>query len=96
MKATLAAIAARIGTAAPATAFMEVGYNPIYTAGPGTLTQDLIKAAGGVNVVKQTGYVPYSAEQLLKDDPAVYFAMKGTESDPGVIDKRPGYAQLSA
>jgi iron complex transport system substrate-binding protein len=96
MKAALAAIAARIGTAAPATAFMEVGYNPIYTAGPGTLTEDLIKAAGGVNVVKQSGYVPYSAEQLLKDDPAVYFAMKGTESDPGVIDKRPGYAQLSA
>ena len=96
MKAKLAEITARIGTAAPVTAFMEVGYNPIFTAGPGTLVNDLIAAAGGTNIVKQSGYVPYSAEQLLKDDPAVYLAMKGTESDPGVIDSRPGFSKLSA
>ena len=96
MKAKVAEIASKVGTATPTTAFMEVGYNPIYTAGPGTLVDDLIKAAGGTNVVKQGGYVPYSAEQLLKDDLAVYLAMKGTESDPGVIDGRPGYAKLAA
>jgi iron complex transport system substrate-binding protein len=96
MKAKIAEIQAKIGTAAPAAAFMEVGYNPIFTAGPGTLVNDLIVAAGGTNVVRQSGYVPYSAEQLLKDDPAVYLAMKGTESDPGVIDSRPGFSKLAA
>lgn len=81
---------------APVRCFIEIAQEPLYTAGPGTFINDLIDQAGGENVVTQQGYVAYSLEQLLKDDPDVYLATKGSMSDPADIDKRPGYSALSA
>ncbi len=81
---------------APVRCFIEIAQEPLYTAGPGTFINDLIDQAGGENVVTQEGYVGYSLEQLLKDDPDVYLATKGSMSDPADIDKRPGYSALSA
>ncbi|MDI6713336.1 MAG: ABC transporter substrate-binding protein [Anaerosomatales bacterium] len=81
---------------APVRCFIEIAQEPLYTAGPGTFINDLIDQAGGENVVTQEGYVAYSLEQLLQDDPDVYLATKGSMSDPADIDKRPGYAALAA
>lgn len=81
---------------APVRCFIEIAQEPLYTAGPGTFINDLIDQAGGENVVTQEGYVAYSLEQLLKDDPDVYLATKGSMSDPADIEKRPGYSALSA
>ncbi|MDI6842927.1 MAG: ABC transporter substrate-binding protein [Anaerosomatales bacterium] len=81
---------------APVRCFIEIAQDPLYTAGPGTFINDLIDQAGGENVVTQEGYVAYSLEQLLKDDPDVYLATKGSMSDPSDIEKRPGYSALSA
>lgn len=81
---------------APVRCFIEIAQEPLYTAGPGTFINDLIDAAGGENVVTQEGYVAYSLEQLLQDDPDVYLATKGSMSDPADIDKRPGYSALSS
>ncbi|MBC7266701.1 MAG: ABC transporter substrate-binding protein [Coriobacteriia bacterium] len=81
---------------APVRCFIEIAQDPLYTAGPGTFINDLIDQAGGENVVTQEGYVAYSLEQLLKDDPDVYLATKGSMSDPADIEKRPGYSALSA
>ena len=78
------------------TVFIEMGQAPLYTTGTGTLMDDLIRVAGGKNVVTQSGYVPYSPEQLIKADPQVYFATKGSSNDPAAIEKRPGYSALSA
>lgn len=78
------------------TAFLEIGQNPLYTVGQGVLLDDLLRVAGGVNVVKQPGYVPYSIEQLAKDNPAVYLATKGSMSDPAAVEKRAGYKDLAA
>ncbi len=81
---------------APVRCFIEIAQEPLYTAGPGTFINDLIDQAGGENVVTQEGYVAYSLEQLLKDDPDVYLATKGSMSDPADIEKRPGYSALAA
>jgi iron complex transport system substrate-binding protein len=78
------------------TVFLEIGQNPLYTVGSGTLLDDLVRTAGGVNVVKQPGYVPYSLEQLAKDDPQVYLATKGSMSNPSDITKRAGYDKFSS
>ena len=82
--------------AAPVRCFLEIAQEPLFTAGAGTLLNDVIEQAGGENVVMQEGYVAYSLEQLLTDDPEVYLAMKGSMSDPTQIDARPGYGKLAA
>ena len=95
MKASIDVVSARV-SGKRTTTFVEIGYDPLFTAGPGTLVDDLVNAAGGTNVVTKHGYVPYSVEQLLKDDPQVYLAVKGTSGDPGSVASRPGFAKLSA
>ena len=62
----------------------------------GTLIDELIKLAGGSNVVTESGYVAYSSEKLIKADPQVYLATKGSMSDPAALAKRAGYAKLQA
>ncbi len=96
MRGDLDAITDAIGDAEPVTCFLEIAQEPLFTAGPGTLLDDLIRAAGGSNVVTQEGYVPYSVEQLVTDDPAVYLATLGSMSDPADLASRPGYGTLSA
>ena len=75
------ALAAR-SDSRPASVFMEIGQNPLYAVGSGTLLDDLVKRAGGTNIVTKPGYVAYSAEQVLKDDPDVYLATLGSMGDP--------------
>ena len=81
---------------APVACFIEIAQDPLFTAGSGILLDDLITAAGGRNVVTEPGYVPYSLEQLLQDDPAVYLATLGSMSDPADLKERPGFEALSA
>ena len=82
--------------ATPASAFIEIGQNPLFTAGPGTLLDDMVRIAYGANIVTESGYVAYSLEQLAEKDPAVYLATKGSMSDPSDLSKRPGYGNLDA
>ena len=81
---------------APVTCFLEIAQDPLFTAGPGTLLNDLIEHAGGENVVTEAGYVAYSVEQLVQADPTVYLATKGSMSDPSDITGRPGFDSLTA
>lgn len=96
MKEQAEEVSAAIADAEKVTAFIEIGQDPLFTAGTGTLINELLEAAGGENVVSDAGYVPYSVEQLVEADPAVYMATKGTMSDPDALDSRAGYAELSA
>jgi iron complex transport system substrate-binding protein len=96
MQADLDEIEALVSAAEPVTAFLEIAQDPLFTAGPGTLLDDLIVAAGGANVVAEEGYVGYSLEQLVVDDPQVYMATLGSMSDPSDIDGRAGYEELAA
>ena len=96
MQVELGTIADAIGQAQPVSAFLEIAQNPLFTVGSGTLMDDLLAAAGGRNVVKQAGFVPYSVEQLVADDPQVYMATKGSMSDPAELTRRPGYDKLQS
>jgi iron complex transport system substrate-binding protein len=96
MKAQLADIEKRVRGRDTATCFVEIGWNPLYTTGPGTLIDDLLKHAGGTNVVAQSGYVGYSVEQLLKDRPMVYLGTRSSLGDGAGLGARPGYASLEA
>lgn len=96
MKAVVEDVRSRVAGAAPVSVFVEIAQNPLFTAGAGTFMDELVGLAGGVNVVKAEGWVPYSAEEVVKADPAVYLATMGSMSDPSELEKRPGFSELSA
>jgi iron complex transport system substrate-binding protein len=94
--AGVAEVKTKLAAAKPVSCFVEIAQNPLYTAGTDTLFDDLIRIGGGRNVVTDAGFVGFSLEQLLKDDPQVYFATKGSMSDPKGLAKRPGFDKLAA
>lgn len=96
MKVDVDKVAASVEGTEPVTAFVEIAQNPLYTAGTGTLLDELITLGGGTNVVTQPSWVAYSAEQVVKDDPTVYMATKGSMSDPAQLSQRAGFSELSA
>lgn len=96
MRADVDAVGETLRDAEPASCFIEIAQEPLFTAGAGTLMDDLITVAGGTNVVTDAGWVPYSLEQLLEDDPAVYMATLGSMSDPADLAARPGFSALSS
>jgi iron complex transport system substrate-binding protein len=96
MQTELTRIRAAVSGEAPVRTFLEIGWNPLYTAGPGTLLDDVLTQAGGVNVVTQKGYVGYSVEQLVKDQPTVYLGTKSSIGTGTALADRPGYDALTA
>jgi iron complex transport system substrate-binding protein len=96
MQKQLTYIRAAVSAEPTVSAFIEIGWNPLYTAGPGTLLDDLLTAAGGANVVTQQGYVGYSVEQLVKDQPSAYLGTVSSIGSTSTLAARPGYSALSA
>jgi iron complex transport system substrate-binding protein len=96
MESKLAHIRAAVSAEVPVRAFLEIGWNPLFTAGPGTLLDDVLTQAGGVNVVTEKGYVGYSVEQLVKDQPAVYLGTYSSIGDGTALIQRPGYSAVVA
>ena len=55
------------------TAFIEVSRSPLYAAGPGSFLDDLLRRAGGNNIVHtRDPYPQFSREALLAANPQVY------------------------
>lgn len=96
MKADYADVQSAVSGAEPVTVFVEIGQNPLFTVGSGTLIDELLTGAGGKNVVTSVGYVPYSSEELVKADPAVYMATHSSANDAASIAQRAGYSELAA
>jgi iron complex transport system substrate-binding protein len=96
MQAGMTDIRAAVSAERPVSAFIEIGWNPLYTAGPGTLLDDLLTQAGGTNVVTQKGYVGYSVEQLVKDQPSVYLGTVSSIGATSTLNGRPGYSAIAA
>lgn len=96
MRSRAAEVRAAVASEKPVTAFIEIGQNPLFTVGASTLLDELVTLAGGTNVVTEPGYIPYSAEQLVKADPDVYLATKSSGTDAETLGSRAGYAGLSA
>ena len=80
------------------TLFYEVGYDPLFTVGPGSFINDAIKIAGGKNVAAdaQQAYPQYPVEKLLQDDPEYYLAGKSSGATVESIESRQPYSSLRA
>jgi cobalamin transport system substrate-binding protein len=80
------------------TCFYEVGYNPLYTVGPGSLEYDMLRKAGcrPVTSSAKSAYPQWSVEALLKENPDVYFAASESAKSVGQVAKRPGFDALTA
>ena len=78
--------------------FFEIYGQPLTTAAKGTFVNDLIRLAGGINVAgkQNQAYPQYSLEQLINDNPDVYFVGSGSMSKPEEINKRFGWNILKA
>ncbi len=51
--------------------FVEIGTNPLFTAGEKSFINDFIIFGGGVNIASDSGVGIYSSEMVLKKDPEV-------------------------
>lgn len=80
------------------TVFYEIGYDPLFTVGPGSFVQDAIRIARGENVTAdaQQAYPQYSVEKLLQDDPEYYLAGRSSGVTVEQIKSRPPYSSLQA
>ncbi len=78
---TLAA-SLRIAPVSPKkSAFIEIARSPLWSAGSGTLVDDVLRAGGFSNVAASVkGYQPFGLESLLVRQPAVYVV---TSDKPG-------------
>lgn len=78
--------------------FFEIYSQPLMTAGQDTFVDDMIRLSGGVNIgaLAGEGYPLFSQEELLKENPDVYIAVKGSMNNPAEIKKRAGYQGLKA
>jgi iron complex transport system substrate-binding protein len=98
MTAAKEEVQAQVSGLAAATTFLEIYSKPLMTAGAGTFIDDMITIAGGENIGAQagSGFPSFSTEVLVKDDPQVYIADSGSMSEPGEINKRAGFGDLTA
>ena len=98
MTAAREEVRASVADLSPATTFLEIYSKPLMTAGADTFIDDMIAIAGGENIGAQagSGFPTFSTEVLAQDDPQVYIADSGSMSEPGDIEKRAGFAGLTA
>ena len=98
MTAAATAVKDKVASLPAATTFLEIYSKPLMTAGSDTFIDDMITIAGGENIGAQagSGFPNFSTEVLVKDDPQVYIADSGSMSEPGEINKRAGFAELTA
>lgn len=75
MKSKIADIEAKTKDMKKPTVFYVVWADPLTTAGSKTFINDVIKAAGGINVAEKVeSWAKYSAEELVKDNPEILVA----------------------
>ncbi len=80
--------------------YYEVWYEPLYTIGPGTWQNELIKMAGGVNIFADAkqAYPIVSSEAVIQLDPEIIIVtvgyMGGVKKED--FEKRPGWSAISA
>lgn len=78
--------------------FIEVGTDPLFTAGSKTFVDELVRLAGGINVASEIeGYQMYSSEAVIEKNPDVILAPDSYYIDvEQVIKERAGWEQIKA
>lgn len=91
-------VAERLQGRKPVRVFFEVRYHNLLAAGRGSMVNDIITRAGGVNVVETAQRLaPFSLEALLQAQPEVYLIQQGPMNrSPDDIYSRPYFQELRA
>ncbi|MDR9757794.1 MAG: cobalamin-binding protein [Syntrophomonadaceae bacterium] len=78
--------------------FIEVGSDPLYTAGKDTFVHELVTLAGGINIADElSGYQIYSSEAVVKNNPDVILSADSYYVDiKQEIKKRAGWEEINA
>lgn len=83
MREAAAQVARRVAGKPPASVFVEVSETPLYAAGERSFVGDLVRLAGGKNIVAGADPFPvFSREALLAADPAHYVLVTGKTPEP--------------
>lgn len=98
MRAELKQIKSTVEGLPEPTVFYELGFDPLFTVGPGSFVNDAIEIARGRNVTAdaQQAYPQYSVEKLLQDDPEYYLAGASSGATVEDVKSRPTYSSLQA
>ena len=76
--------------------FIEVGLQPLFTAGENSFVGELLTAAGGINVVDiENAYDEYSAERVVELNPDAILHNGGGSTREAVF-KVPGWNKITA
>ena len=94
----LANVARRLQGTRLVPVFFEVRYLNLLAAGRGSMVNDIITRAGGVNIVESPQRLaPFGLEALLQADPEVYIIQQGPmNKSPEDIYSRPYFQELRA
>jgi iron complex transport system substrate-binding protein len=98
MKTKISDIQAKTKDKKKPSVFYVVWADPLTTAGSKTFINDVIKAAGGINVAEKVeSWAKYSAEELVKDNPemlvaALHSTDKGMNKED--LSKNPVFSKL--
>jgi iron complex transport system substrate-binding protein len=98
MEQRLQEVARRVAGRPAPRVFFEVRYLNLLGAGRGSLVNDIITRAGGVNIVESPRKLaPFGLEALLQADPEVYVIQQGPMNrSPEDIYSRPYFQELRA
>lgn len=98
LRTRIAAVEARVAGREPVSVFYELDPS-LFTAGPGTFIDDVIRRAGGQNIAAASteSYPQLSAEDVIAADPAVILlADEAAGVTSGAVAARGGWANVSA
>lgn len=98
LRTRIAAVETRVAGREPVGVFYELDPS-LFTAGPGTFIDDVIRRAGGRNIAAAAGeaYPQLSAEEVIAADPAVILlADEAAGVTPEAIAGRAGWASVDA
>jgi iron complex transport system substrate-binding protein len=86
-----------VDTASRCRVFLEIWHDPLMTAGAGSIVDEIINLAGGINVAAdiERPYTRISLEQVIMRDPECVI-LTYMKNSPGTPDKRPGWSTVSA
>jgi iron complex transport system substrate-binding protein len=101
MKEKIAAVEEKVASIPEAErlkVFIEVGNEPLFTAGAKTSVDEIVTLAGGINIAGDVeGYQMYSVESVVKNNPDVIMALDSYYVDVETeIKKRSGWDTIKA
>jgi iron complex transport system substrate-binding protein len=101
LEARVAAVTAKTSDVNLTKPRVFVEFYPMWTYGPGSFGDDMIKLAGGTNIAANTSseYVPVTDEFVIAQDPQVIVYTVGSNyngTTPTTISSRPGWSGVSA